>query len=87
MVHIEHGVVVQGGRGRSLVGSKFEIVLSGVLPPRLKRLLVEVGAVSVVVKPQTEASSSQSKWPDFGVLSMAADRCCQPLIFEVCGDL
>ncbi len=87
MVHIEQGVVVQGGRGGSLVGIKFEIVLSGVLPPRLKRLLVEVGAEPVVVKPQTEASASQSKWPDFGVLSMAADRRCQPLVLEVCGDL
>ena len=62
-------------------------MLSGILPPRPKGLLVVVSAVSVVVKPQTEASSSQSKWPDFGVLSMATDRRRKPLLAQMVGDL
>ena len=62
-------------------------MLAGILPPRPKGLLVVVSAVSVVVKPQTEASSSQSKWPDFGVLSMAADRRRKPLLAQMIGDL
>ena len=80
---IKDRVVIQRGRRGNDVGIEIEIVLSGVLPPRSKRLVVVVSAVSVVVKPQTEASSSQSKWPDLGVLSMAADRSRKPLLAKV----
>ena len=65
---------------------QLEVVLAGVLPPGLERLAVEVGAVSIVVEPQTEAGAGQSKRPDLGVLSMAPDRCGEPLLAEVLGD-
>ena len=63
-----------------------EVVLAGVLPPRFERLAVVVGAVAVVVEPQTEARSGQSKRPDLGVLSMTAVGRREPLSAQVLGD-
>ena len=62
-------------------------MLAGVRPPWLERLPMEVGSVPVVVEPQTEAGTGQSKRPDLGVLSMAPDRCGQPLASQMVGDL
>lgn len=86
MVNIECRVVVQRGRSRKRVPRKIEVVLACVFPPGLERLLVVVGAVSVVMKSQTETCSGQSKWPDFGVLSMTTDWGSEPLAAKVVGD-
>jgi hypothetical protein len=86
-MYIELRVVVQRRHRRRHVAGQIEVVLAGIAPPRGERPLVVVGAVSVVVKPQTEAGSGQSKRPDLGVLSMTPDRCGQPLLAEVFGDL
>jgi len=73
MVYIKDRVVVEGGRGWFRVGCEIEIMLTGILPPWRCGLGMEVSSVPVVVKSQTETCSSQSKWPDLGVLSMAPD--------------
>ena len=87
MVHVDLGVVVEGG-GRGLgLADQIQVVLSGVLPPGPKGRLVVVSAVAVVMKPQTEAGSGQSERPDLGVLSVAADRGSQPLLSQVSSDL
>ena len=85
-VHIEFRVEVERRHLRSSVTGQIEIVLTGVVPPRFEGLLVEIRCVPVVVEPQTEAGSSQSKWPDLGVLSMASNRCRQPLPSQMVRD-
>ncbi len=84
---IEMGVVVERRHLGRAIAVQVEILRPGVGPPWAERLGVEIGAVSIVVEPQTEARSSQSKWPDLGVLSMAADRGRKPLSAEMLGDL
>ena len=86
MVYIDHRVVVERRSVGQLRPAEPEIVRARVLPPGRERLLVEVGAVTVIVEPQTEAGAGQSKRPDLGVLSMAPDRCGEPLLAEVLGD-
>jgi len=85
-MNIEDRVGVQRGQLGRRVAVQIQVLLSGVLPPWRRGLLVEVSPVAIVVKPQTEASSSQSKWPDLRVLSMAANRRCQPLIAKMLGN-
>ena len=85
MVHVENRVVVERRFGRH-VAIEVEVVLAGVPPPGFEGLGVVGSAVSVVMEPQTEARSGQSKWPDLRVLSMAANRCGQPLLGEVLGN-
>ncbi len=62
-----------------------DVVVDGVVPPRVEHLVV-VGAEQVVVEPQTEAGAAQSIGPDLGVLAMDADRAFPPLVGEVAGD-
>lgn len=87
MMHVELGVVVERRRSRCRAAGQIEIVGTGILPPWLEGLGVEIGAVSVVVQPQTEARSGQSIRPDLGVLSMAADGGGQPLLTQMLRDL
>ena len=87
MVHVELRVVVEGRHLGCCFARQIEVVISGVGPPRLEGLAMQVGTVPVVVEPQTEARSGQSKRPDLGVLSMTPDRSGQPLLTQVIGDL
>ncbi len=84
---IECWVVIERRERRKLVGIEMQIVLAGILPPRINDGFAVVCSVSVVVQPQTEASSSQSKWPDLGVFSMTTDGCSQPLLGEMVSHL
>ncbi len=84
---IECWVVIERRKRWKLVGIEMQIVLAGILPPRINDRFAVASAMSVVVQPQTEAGSSQSKWPDFRVLSMTADGCSQPLFGEMVSHL
>ena len=62
-------------------------MLARVLPPGRKRLSVVVGAVFIIEEPQTEARTSHSEWPDFSILSVAANGSSFPLSVEVRGNI
>jgi hypothetical protein len=86
-VDVELRVVIEGGGLRFALACQIQIMLSGIGPPWLECLLVKISSVSLVVQPQTEAGSSQSIWPDLGVLSVTTDRSGEPLATQVIGDL
>ncbi len=83
MVNVDDRIVVEARlRWRSLA-DEIEIVRSRVLPPRDDGASVIVGAVSIVMEPQTETRSGQSQWPDLRVLSVAPDVRRLPLAVQV----
>jgi len=67
-VFVDDRVVVEvhGDWSSALPG---HVVVDGVVPPPVERLVVP-RSQELVVKPQTEAGTAQSKGPDLGVLAM-----------------
>jgi hypothetical protein len=80
-VFVNHWVVVKV-QGNSFAIFPTDVVIRCVLPP-----LVEGGVMMtaeyLIVEPQTEARTTESVGPDFGIFAMAADLGVVPLFRQV----